>query len=164
MSVIQPNPLLGRVAPAVTPVRTGGVTGLVGSFGPTRRNADGSVHEHKGIDLLSPLGWPVWAVHEGVVILAGWENENDSLQGYGKRVWVESSMRTLKTVYAHLSAIRVKVGDHVGKETILGTTGRTGNVGQQMSVPTHLHFETLVGDGKGNWTPVDPEKWLMGLA
>jgi murein DD-endopeptidase MepM/ murein hydrolase activator NlpD len=121
------------------------------------------VKEHKGIDLLCPLGWFVFAVHAGVVSVAGWENENDMNQGYGKRIKIESGAKSFRTVYAHLAEITVKVGQRVATGDIIGKAGRTGNVGDKLSIPTHCHFEAQLGDGNGNWTPVDPEKWIMGL-
>ena len=163
MSAIMHNPLLGRSAPAVTPVRMGGSTGHVGEFGPTRLNPDGSPHIHKGLDLLAMPAWPVFATHDGIVTVSGWENERDAAQGYGQRIKVESGGRMLRTVYAHLSVLFARVGSRVSSGTVLGLTGRTGNVGTDPSIPTHLHFEVHRGDGTGDlWIPIDPARWLMG--
>jgi murein DD-endopeptidase MepM/ murein hydrolase activator NlpD len=159
---VHPNPLLGRIAPSLTPIRTGGETGLVGSFGPTRRNSDGSVKQHKGLDLLCHVGWFVFACHDGTVSVAGWENDNDMNQGYGRRVKIESGGGKLRTVYAHLSEIVVKVGRRVTAGDVIGKAGRTGNVGDRLAIPTHLHFETHIGNGNDEWTPVDPAAWIMG--
>jgi murein DD-endopeptidase MepM/ murein hydrolase activator NlpD len=145
----------------VTPIRTGGSNGLVGSFGPVRRNPDGSVKDHKGIDLLCVVNWPVFAVHGGTVVVAGWENEADPSQGYGRRVKIETAMGQLRTVYAHLGAIKVKKGDKVQQGDIIAVAGRSGNIGDT-AIPTHLHFEVhRVIDNE--LVPVDPVAWTMGV-
>lgn len=85
---------------------------------------------HKGMDIAAPKGTPIYAAESGVVIASGW-----SSSGYGYRVIIQHK-NGLETLYAHCSALYVKVGDGVAAgETIaaVGTTGRsTGN---------HLHFE-----------------------
>lgn len=133
------HPLLGREFTG-TPVRAGGATGRVGSFGPTRREADGSVKMHKGIDWLAIEGWPVFAAHAGTVIRAGWENPAMHDQGYGLRLYVSSM--DVETRYGHLSKIVVDAGKAVTAGGLIGFVGRTGNVG---SAPTHLHFEVRIG-------------------
>ena len=159
----QINPLLGRSAPALTPIRAGGATGRVGSFGPTRKNSDGSPHQHNGTDLLAMIGWPVFAAHKGLVTVAGWENDANPLQGYGRRVKIEATEEgRIRTVYAHLSLITVKPMDFVLPGSLIGLAGRSGNVGTDDAIPTHLHFEVHRGDGPGTWTPIDPELWIMG--
>jgi murein DD-endopeptidase MepM/ murein hydrolase activator NlpD len=68
-------------------------------------------------------------VGEGVVEFAGWQN------GYGKVLEVRhGNERT--TVYAHLSAMNVKKGDHVTQGQHIGAVGNTG-----WSTGPHLHFE-----------------------
>ena len=85
---------------------------------------------HKGMDIVAPKGTPIYAAEAGVVTAAGW-----SSSGYGYRIIIQHK-NGLETLYAHCSALYVKVGDGVAAgETIaaVGTTGRsTGN---------HLHFE-----------------------
>lgn len=155
------NPLLGRHAPAVTPIRRGGSTGRVGEFGPTRVNADGSLKLHKGIDLLCPEAWPVFAAHAGVVTRAGWEDPDDDpndpkdgpRQGYGLRVWIAAADGSVKSVYAHLSKILVTTGHPVQAGDLIGLAGRTGNI--SADTPTHLHFEVHAPD------PQDPAPMLV---
>jgi len=58
-----------------------------------------------------------------------------SQAGYGQVVWLDHGGGTL-TVYAHLSAIRVRVGEGVRGGQVIGLSGQSGRA----SGP-HLHFE-----------------------
>jgi murein DD-endopeptidase MepM/ murein hydrolase activator NlpD len=85
--------------------------------------------QHKGVDYGAPTGTPVRTVGEGVVEFAGWQN------GYGNVVSIQhSGDRT--TVYAHLSRIDVRRGQHVEQGTSIGAVGATG-----WATGPHLHFE-----------------------
>jgi murein DD-endopeptidase MepM/ murein hydrolase activator NlpD len=149
------HPLLGRAVKSereLTPVRSGGFTGKVGSFGPTRVHADGSPKMHKGVDLLCPERWPVFAAHGGTVERAGWEHQVYHTQGYGMRVRLVG--KEAVTVYAHLSELFVVQDQVVAEGDVIGRAGRTGNI--EPSTPTHLHFELHLAGG-----PVDPEANLV---
>lgn len=90
---------------------------------------------HKGIDYAAPTGTAVRVVGDGVVDFAGWQT------GYGNVVRVQHA-RERSTVYAHLSRIDVKVGQHVTQSQTLGAVGMTG-----WATGPHLHFEFIV-DGE----------------
>jgi len=83
---------------------------------------------HHGIDIRAKRGTKVYAAAEGVVEFAGRQN------GYGKIVIVRH--QKMKTAYAHLNAISVKVGEKVKGNSIVGEVGSTGR-----STGPHLHFE-----------------------
>ena len=97
---------------------------------------------HLGFDLASNSGAPVEAANQGKVVYAGW------LGIYGNCVILDHGMG-LQSLYAHLSAIDVKVGDTVAINKTLGRTGTTGLAGGD-----HLHFTMLLG---GN--PVTSVDW-----
>lgn len=88
---------------------------------------------HAGTDLEAPLGTAVAAAAAGRVTYAGW-----IAGGWGNLVVVahEDGVRTL---YAHLASVAVRVGDRLDGGTVLGTVGQSGNA----SGP-HLHFEVRV--------------------
>jgi len=88
-----------------------------------------SLH-HRAIDIAAPLGTPVVAADNGKVIRAGWNT-----QGYGWLVIIDHGNDYL-TLYAHLSSIKVNLGDVVGRGTVIGLVGSTGH-----STGPHLHFE-----------------------
>lgn len=88
--------------------------------------------QHKGVDYSAPTGTPVRNVGDGVVEFAGWQN------GYGNVVQVKHSNER-STIYAHLSRIDVKQGQHVDQGVRLGAVGATG-----WATGPHLHFEFKV--------------------
>jgi len=87
---------------------------------------------HLGVDYGAPMGTPVRSVGEGVVELAGWQN------GYGNVVQIKHS-NDRATIYAHLSRIDVRKGQHVEPGANLGAVGATG-----WATGPHLHFEFKV--------------------
>ncbi len=88
---------------------------------------------HAGIDLAAPIGTEVAAAAPGRVMFAG-----KLLGGWGRLV-VVAHAAGVRTMYAHLSAIEVRVGERVGTESILGAVGATGD-----ATGPHLHFEVRV--------------------
>lgn len=84
---------------------------------------------HLGVDYGAPTGTSVRSVGDGVVDFAGWQN------GYGNVVKIRHS-NDRETVYAHLSRIDVKRGQHVEQGTHIANVGMTG-----WATGPHLHFE-----------------------
>lgn len=95
--------------------------------------------KHIGIDLVVPIGTAVEATHSGLVEWAGWD-----MNGYGNLVVIHNGRYI--TYYAHLSSVSVRRGDAVGKHTLIGLSGSTGN-----SSGPHVHYEIRIDD-----VPVDP--------
>jgi LysM repeat protein len=87
-------------------------------------------NRHRAIDIGSWEGAPVKAADSGYVIAAGWDDS-----GYGRIVLIDHG-NGFQTLYAHLQAYNVKVGDSVVKGEKIGEVGVTGN-----SSGPHLHFE-----------------------
>jgi len=85
--------------------------------------------QHNGVDYGAPSGTPVRTVGDGVVDFAGWQN------GYGNVVSIKHS-NDRSTVYAHLSRIDVRRGQHVDQGMRIGAVGMTG-----WATGPHLHFE-----------------------
>jgi murein DD-endopeptidase MepM/ murein hydrolase activator NlpD len=99
---------------------------------------------HRGLDIVANQGVPVKSALAGRVVGAA---EGDG--PYGWYVIVEHG-GTFTSVYAHLSKIRVKVGDVVEKSQIVGEVGTTGQ-----STGSHLHLEL-----RQNNVPIDPRPYL----
>ncbi|MGQ0653512.1 MAG: M23 family metallopeptidase, partial [Betaproteobacteria bacterium] len=83
---------------------------------------------HLGYDLSVTKQYPVEAANSGAVVFAG------DLGIYGNTVILDHGLG-LFTLYSHLSAIDVKVGDAVQLKQILGRTGETG-----LAAGDHLHY------------------------
>lgn len=102
---------------------------------------------HAGIDIGAPYGAPVWAADAGTVVYAG------EASGYGTLVLISHGTvngKDITTGYAHMSALLVSVGQHVGRGEQVGRVGNEGN-----STGPHLHFEVRI-DGN----PVNPLDWV----
>jgi murein DD-endopeptidase MepM/ murein hydrolase activator NlpD len=97
----------------------------------------GGVRPHRGIDLVAPVGTPVWAIAEGQVVTAG------SLGGYGITVIVKHA-HGYESLYAHLSGFApgIEKGVRVLQKQVIGYIGTTG-----LSTGPHLHYE-LRRDGQ----------------
>lgn len=84
---------------------------------------------HRGVDIAAPYGTEIYAADAGTVVACtrhwSWGNyvEIDHGNGY-------------KTLYAHMSAQAVQVGDTVEQGQLIGFVGSTG-----VSSGNHCHFE-----------------------
>ena len=83
---------------------------------------------HGGIDMACPAGTPIYAALVGTVSRAGYDTV------YGNFVEVRHHSG-YKTLYAHMTEIKVKKGQSVTTNTMVGTVGSTG-----LSTGNHLHF------------------------
>lgn len=87
---------------------------------------------HPGIDITDPVGTPIVAAQSGTVIGAHsgtWDG------GYGNNVIIGNG--AMQSLYAHMSALNVGVGDAVvAGKTVVGWVGLTGR-----TTGPHLHFE-----------------------
>jgi murein DD-endopeptidase MepM/ murein hydrolase activator NlpD len=127
-------------------------------FGPTPYVFEaayaGFPHFHTGIDLAMPLGTPVFAAADGVVVLARPMTDTAGmLVGYGNYVIIQHDTG-LKTLYGHLLTVGVKEGDLVHRGQLIGLVGSTGN-----STGPHTHFEVRIEN-----SPVDPMQMLPAAA
>ncbi|TFV61115.1 M23 family metallopeptidase [Mycobacterium sp. PS03-16] len=99
---------------------------------------------HAGIDIAGPIGTPILAASDGVVIDVG------PTAGYGAWVKLRHADGTV-TLYGHLNTWSVSVGERVMAGDQIATMGNRGN-----STGPHLHFEVLQ-DGANR---IDPAGWL----
>lgn len=101
---------------------------------------------HTGIDIAVPEGTEVKAIYDGVVE----EVKDDETLGI---VAVVNHNNGFKTVYGHLSELKVSKGDKLIKGSVIALTGNTG-----ISTGPHLHFEVLF-----NEESVDPASLLSTI-
>jgi murein DD-endopeptidase MepM/ murein hydrolase activator NlpD len=104
---------------------------------------------HSGIDIAGRgiNGRDVVASNSGFVARAatGWNG------GYGTMIIIDHG-GGMRTLYAHLSALLVREGDHVHTGQVIGRVGSTGN-----STGPHLHFEVQI-----NGRHTNPMPFLQG--
>ena len=106
---------------------------------------------HKGTDLGATNDRKVFANAEGTVeaIQTGIPNDKGSTgtRSWGNYVLIKHP-NGMKTRYAHLSQVLVKVGQHVSAGQQIGVQGNTGN-----SYGTHLHYEVYKNGTRINSEP-----------
>ncbi|MSQ10704.1 MAG: M23 family metallopeptidase [Dehalococcoidia bacterium] len=95
---------------------------------------------HRGLDISPPYGTPVYAAEAGVVV----EASAGYNAGYGTTVIINHG-NGLTTMYAHLSALAVSIGQQVGRGEHIGNVGTTGR-----ATGPHLHFEVHQSGGALN--------------
>lgn len=116
---------------------------ITSTFGKRRDPMNKRWAMHYGLDFGSTPKAPVYVTAPGTVTYAGWRGN------FGKMIEVDHGAG-IKTRYAHMSKLDVKVGQEVqfgNKIGLMGSTGRsTGN---------HLHYEVMFRD-KG----LDPMQFI----
>ena len=102
-------------------------------FGYRRDPKTGGRRMHSGTDFAAGMGTPIHSTAEGVVTHAGWSS------GYGRLVKIQHEFG-VETRYAHMSKLRVKVGQRVSRGQRIGDMGTSGR-----STGVYLHYEVRVG-------------------
>jgi len=116
---------------------------ISGKFGMRRDPITKKWANHKGIDM---AGWhktPIRSGGPGVVVRAG------RFGTFGLYVEIDHG-NGFRSKYGHLSQVKVKKGEKVTENQLIGLMGSTGR-----SVSTHLHYEIWF-----NGKPLDPLKVL----
>lgn len=133
--------------PAQT-VKHAGITAPIEARTGTQYRQAGSWSSgyHTGVDFPVPTGTSVKAMASGTVVTAGWGG------AYGYQIVIRHSDGKYSQ-YAHLSALHVRAGQHVGAGQRIARSGATGNV-----TGPHLHFEVRTGPEYGS--DIDPLAYL----
>ncbi len=118
-------------APFATPVKK--AFRFTSEFGFRRDPKTGGRRMHKGVDFAAGSGTPIYATADGVIVHAGWSS------GYGRLIKIQHEFG-IETRYAHLSKMRVNVGQKVSRGDRIGDMGASGRV-----TGVHLHYEVRVG-------------------
>ncbi|MET8505378.1 M23 family metallopeptidase [Streptomyces sp. SBR177] len=108
-------------------------------------------HKHSGQDFAVPVGTPVKAAGSGTVVKAGPYGGGDG-PAYGNAIVVKHGNGTYSQ-YAHLSKIKVRIGQKVAAGQQIALSGNTGN-----SSGPHLHFEIRTTPNYGS--AVNPAAFL----
>ncbi|MFE5771216.1 M23 family metallopeptidase [Streptomyces sp. NPDC056485] len=108
-------------------------------------------HKHSGQDFACPVGTPVKAASAGTIVKAGPNGGGDG-PAYGNAIVIKHANNTYSQ-YAHLSKIKVRIGQKVAKGSQIALSGNTGN-----SSGPHLHFEIRTTPNYGS--AVNPVSFL----
>lgn len=119
--------------PSAWPLKDG-IGRITSFFGMTSNPFTGLPYFHKGLDISNGRsGDPVIATANGKVIVAGFD------PSYGNTVILQHKYGYF-TRYAHMQTLRVRKGQEVKRESIIGFAGNTG-----LSTGPHVHYEVLLG-------------------
>lgn len=132
--------LLLASTPSIWPVRGY----LSGYFRYRKDPFTGRNAFHQGIDISTPLGKPVIAPADGIVISA---SRN---KGYGNIIVIKHRFG-YTTRYGHLSKFAVRRGLGVKRGDVIGYIGHTGK-----ATGPHLHYEVRI-----NNKPVNPLNFIL---
>ena len=89
---------------------------------------------HKGVDMSTAYGVPVYATGDGVVEKV---EQGRRRRGYGRQIVINHEFG-YKTRYAHLLKMFVEEGDVVKRGQLIGEVGSSGG-----STGPHLHYEVI---------------------
>ena len=123
--------IAAQKAPFSSPVKQ--AFRFTSGYGYRRDPKTGGRRMHSGVDFAASNGTPLFATADGVVTHAGWDT------GYGRLVKIQHEFG-IETRYAHLSKLRVKVGQRISRGDRIGDMGASGRV-----TGVHLHYEVRVG-------------------
>jgi murein DD-endopeptidase MepM/ murein hydrolase activator NlpD len=119
--------------PSIWPVK-GGIGNITMFFGQNINPITGQYYIHKGIDIATHrAGDQVLATADGQVVATEYAND------FGNFIIIRHK-HGYYTRYAHLQSARVKLGQSVQQNEVIGYIGNTG-----VSTGPHLHYEVHIG-------------------
>lgn len=101
---------------------------------------------HPGWDMAAPLGTPIYAAADGVVLKAGRES------GFGNAVYIQDTEGNVH-IYGHMRYYDVEAGQVVKAGDQIAKVGNEG-----FSTGPHVHWQIHRGGRSGR--PMDPQDWL----
>jgi murein DD-endopeptidase MepM/ murein hydrolase activator NlpD len=117
---------------------------------------------HGGIDFVGAYGSRIKAVQSGTVVAAA---PNGTFNRYGNVIVIKHDDPSTApySLYAHLSSMRVRKGQHVNAGQVIGAMGNLAATKMEpyRMVRTHLHFELLKQwPAQPDVGRVDPTRYL----
>lgn len=117
---------------------------------------------HKGVDICNvSYSSKIYATKSGKVLIASmpYSDPDGGKSGYGNYVVIDHG-GGMSTLYAHMSIVKVSVGQYVTQGDVIGVTGNTG-----ASTGPHLHYEvhsTTMVNGRAVTVYENPLNYLPG--
>jgi murein DD-endopeptidase MepM/ murein hydrolase activator NlpD len=129
---------------------------LTSPFGMRRNPFTKGVDFHAGLDLAAPIGTPIHASADAVVVFAGRYDLRQSVGWwrYGNLVVLRHDDR-FTTLYGHCQEVLVRAGQRVSQGQRIATVGNTG-----WSTSPHLHYEVRRYQ-EGEYRPIDPRIYIL---
>ncbi|MBL7962993.1 MAG: M23 family metallopeptidase [Flavobacteriales bacterium] len=131
--------------PSVQPIAHEDLKHVASGFGMRMHPIHKIIKFHAGLDFTAPVGKEIHATGDGRVVTAEY-----ATNGYGMYVVIDHGY-DYRTLYAHLSDLRVRPGQQVKRGDVIGRVGNTG-----LSSGPHLHYEVHKGG-----EAVDPANFLF---
>ena len=136
----QKKSLLSSV-PSISPVQ-GWITS---GFGMRISPFTGLRSHHKAVDIAAPVGTPIIAPADGVVIFSG------KKVGFGNFIMIAHYGYGIVSRYGHIAQNMVQAGQNITRGEQIATVGMTGR-----TTGPHLHYEIWV-----NGQAVNPKKFIL---
>ncbi|MFY9825284.1 MAG: M23 family metallopeptidase [Thermoanaerobaculia bacterium] len=145
-----------RTTPSICPLRGKGFV-LISSFGDRRSPFTKQLEFHPGVDLAAPVGTPVFAPADGVVVFAGQYPmaRSHGWWSYGNMVLVRDGDGFV-TIFGHADRVEVRAGQKLHRGERLATVGSSG-----WSTSPHLHYEVRRRGADGAFRPIDPLLFIL---
>lgn len=140
-SLSQKKSLLSSI-PSIAPV-DGWVTS---GFGERISPFTGKKDYHSGVDVASPVGTPIYAPADGVVIFSG------AKAGFGNFIMIAHGNGVISR-YGHNAQNMVHPGQKIKRGEQIATVGMTGR-----TTGPHLHYEIVI-----NGRTVNPKRFMLNL-
>lgn len=113
---------------------------------------------HPAVDMVCKIGTPLYPMAAGKVVYAGDEKHRRPEYWRNGNVIEIETPNGLRTFYAHLSRTRVKTGDYVTLDTVVGYSGISGNANpKETKREPHVHVQV-----RQNGVPVPPTNFFSG--
>lgn len=137
--LVKNKEFLLKATPSIQPINNKDLTRIASGFGYRIDPIYKTQKFHEGLDFSAPIGTPIYATAEGRVV------KREFNAGYGNHIILEHGYG-YQTLYGHMHAYNVKLGQHVYRGEVIGFVGNTGK-----SVGPHCHYEVIKNHEK-----VDP--------
>lgn len=101
---------------------------------------------HPGLDIAAPLGTPIVAAADGVILSAG------PRSGFGYAIYMQDIEGNVQ-IYGHMRRLNVATGQVVRAGDLIAWVGNEG-----FSTGPHLHFE--IHQGRETGSAINPATWF----